>query len=241
MEERVTVRGLAAAAVCLIAPADTGHQGGATYFCPAGQAVIADRCSSPIPSAWRRSIVGLGNFEFLLSDPYYRASFVPPRPIFSTLVTLTSMILRRSSWRSSPTGLLKGSGASPAPFSISPYAVAPAIAGVLWLSVFRAPASAWCSWYLGALRLRLEPRPRRRRGDGPASSSRPPRAGSATTSCSSSPPSRPSQESVIEAAAVDGARFCAAVLDDRAAAAVAHHVLPARGRSRLCLLRSLSA
>jgi ABC-type glycerol-3-phosphate transport system substrate-binding protein len=59
------------------------------FFYPAGQA-IWQSLFIPDPFGLSMQWVGLGNFEFLLSDPYYRASFVTTA-IFSTLVTLVSM------------------------------------------------------------------------------------------------------------------------------------------------------
>ena len=44
----------------------------------------------PDPFGLSMKYVGLGNFEFLLSDPFYRASFVTTA-IFSSLVTVVSM------------------------------------------------------------------------------------------------------------------------------------------------------
>ena len=45
------------------------------FFYPAGQA-IWQSLFIPDPFGLSMQWVGLGNFEFLLSDPYYRASFV---------------------------------------------------------------------------------------------------------------------------------------------------------------------
>ena len=59
------------------------------FFYPAGQA-IWQSLFIPDPFGLSMQYVGLGNFEYLLSDPYYRTSFLTTA-IFSTLVTLCSM------------------------------------------------------------------------------------------------------------------------------------------------------
>jgi sn-glycerol 3-phosphate transport system permease protein len=116
------------------------------FFYPAGQA-IWQSLFIPDPFGLSAQFVGLGNFEFLLSDKYYRASFVTTA-IFSTLVTLASMIpalfLAVVADR-----LIKGAGAYRT-LLIWPYAVAPAVAGVLWLFMFNTRVGV-VSWYLGQL------------------------------------------------------------------------------------------
>jgi sn-glycerol 3-phosphate transport system permease protein len=56
----------------------------------AGQAVWQS-LFIPDPFGLSMQYVGLGNFKYLLSDPYYRASFFTTG-LFSILVTLVSMI-----------------------------------------------------------------------------------------------------------------------------------------------------
>jgi len=116
------------------------------FFYPAGQAVwqslfIAD------PFGLKSQFVGLGNFEYLLGDPYYRASFITTA-IFSSLVTIVSMgvalYLALLADR-----LIKGAGTYRT-LLIWPYAVAPAVAGVLWLFMFNTRVGV-VSWYLGVL------------------------------------------------------------------------------------------
>jgi sn-glycerol 3-phosphate transport system permease protein len=91
--------------------------------------------------------VGLGNFEYLLGDPFYRASFMTTA-VFSILVTLVSMgvalYLAVLADR-----LIKGSGTYRT-LLIWPYAVAPAVAGVLWLFMFNTRVGV-ATWYLGLL------------------------------------------------------------------------------------------
>lgn len=116
------------------------------FFYPAGQAVWQS-LFIPDPFGLKSQFVGLGNFEFLLNDPYYRASFATTA-VFSTLVTLVSMgvalFLALLADR-----LIKGSGAYRT-LLIWPYAVAPAVAGVLWMFMFNNRVGV-VAWYLGVL------------------------------------------------------------------------------------------
>ena len=116
------------------------------FFWPAGQA-IWQSLFIPDPFGLKAQFVGLGNFEFLLGDPYYRASFVTTA-IFSSLVTLISMGF--ALWMAVMADrLIKGS-ATYRTLLIWPYAVAPAVAGVLWLFMFNTRVGV-VSWYLGLL------------------------------------------------------------------------------------------
>lgn len=116
------------------------------FFYPAGQA-IWQSLFIPDPFGLSMQWVGLGNFEFLFSDKFYRASFVTTA-VFSILVTLVSMgvalYLAVLADR-----LIKGSGAYRT-LLIWPYAVAPAVAGVLWLFMFNTRVGV-VSWYLGTM------------------------------------------------------------------------------------------
>jgi len=116
------------------------------FFYPAGQAVWQSMFI-PDPFGLSMTYVGLGNFEYLLSDPYYRASFTTTA-IFSVSVTLVSMgmalYLAILADR-----LIKGSGTYRT-LLIWPYAVAPAVAGVLWMFMFNTRVGV-VSWYLGVL------------------------------------------------------------------------------------------
>ncbi len=116
------------------------------FFYPAGQAVWQS-LFIPDPFGLSMRWVGLGNFEYLLSSPYYRASFVTTA-IFSILVTVVSMgvalYLAVLADR-----LIKGSGVYRT-LLIWPYAVAPAVAGVLWLFMFNTRVGV-VTWYLGLL------------------------------------------------------------------------------------------
>jgi len=116
------------------------------FFYPAGQA-IWHSLFIPDPFGLSMQWVGLGNFEFLLSDPFYRASFITTA-VFSILVTVVSMgvalYLAVLADR-----LIKGSGTYRT-LLIWPYAVAPAVAGVLWLFMFNTRVGV-VTWYLGVL------------------------------------------------------------------------------------------
>ena len=116
------------------------------FFYPAGQA-IWQSLFIPDPFGLKSQFVGLGNFEYLLGDRSYRASFLTTA-VFSGLVTIVSMgaalYLALLADR-----LIKGSGAYRT-MLIWPYAVAPAVAGVLWLFMFNTRVGI-VSWYLGIL------------------------------------------------------------------------------------------
>lgn len=143
MNQRVTFRGWWLP-ILLIAPQVIISA--VFFFYPAGQA-IWQSLFIPDPFGLSSVFVGLGNFEFLFSDKFYRASFTTTA-IFSILVTLCSMIpalfLAVMADR-----LIKGSGTYRT-MLIWPYAVAPAIAGVLWLFMFNTRVGV-ISWYLGQL------------------------------------------------------------------------------------------
>ena len=143
MEKRVTFKGVLLP-VLLVLPQIVVTA--VFFFYPAGQA-IWQSLFIPDPFGLSMRYVGLGNFDFLLSDPYYRASFLTTA-IFSVLVTAVSMgvalYLAVLADR-----LIRGAGAYRT-LLIWPYAVAPAVAGVLWLFMFNTRVGV-VSWYLGAL------------------------------------------------------------------------------------------
>ena len=116
------------------------------FFWPAGQAVW-QALYLPDPFGLDDRFVGMANFEFLLFDSYYRGSFVTTA-IFSILVSALSMgialFLAVQADR-----LIKGAGLYQT-LLIWPYAVAPAVAGVLWLFMFNVRIGV-ISWYLGQL------------------------------------------------------------------------------------------
>jgi len=116
------------------------------FFYPAGEAVWQS-LFIPDPFGLSSRFVGLGNFEYLFSNSYYRASFITTG-VFSLLVTLCSMVpalfLAVLADR-----LVKGAGTYRT-LLIWPYAIAPAIAGVLWLFMFNTRIGI-VAWYLGQL------------------------------------------------------------------------------------------
>ncbi len=143
MEKRVTFKGIWLP-ILLVAPQILITA--IFFFYPAGQA-IWQSLFIPDPFGLSMQWVGLGNFEFLLADRFYRASFVTTA-IFSILVTVVSigvaLYLAVLADR-----LIKGSGTYRT-LLIWPYAVAPAVAGVLWLFMFNTRVGV-VSWYLGQL------------------------------------------------------------------------------------------
>ena len=143
MDQHVTFRGWRLPAL-LIAPQILVTA--VFFFYPAGLA-IWQSLFIPDPFGLSTRFVGLGNFEFLFSDKFYRASFVTTA-VFSSLVTLCSMVpalfLAVMADR-----LIKGAGVYRT-MLIWPYAVAPAVAGILWLFMFNTRVGL-VSWYLGHL------------------------------------------------------------------------------------------
>ena len=143
MEKRVKFRGWLLP-MCLILPQVVISA--VFFFYPAIQAVWQS-LFIPDPFGLSSQFVGLGNFEFLFSDKYYRSAFVTTA-FFSIMVTVVSMVpalfLAVLADR-----LIKGAGTYRT-LLIWPYAVAPAIAGVLWLFMFNTRVGV-VSWYLGQL------------------------------------------------------------------------------------------
>ncbi|MEM7023256.1 MAG: sn-glycerol-3-phosphate ABC transporter permease UgpA, partial [Pseudomonadota bacterium] len=143
MEKRVTFRGRALPYL-LLAPQILITL--VFFFWPAGEAIYQS-AFIPDPFGLKSQFVGFGNFEFLFSDPYYLASF-KTTVVFSSLVTLVSM--GAALWLAVMADrVLKGAGTYRT-LLIWPYAVAPAVAGVLWLFMFN-PNVGLVSWYLGLL------------------------------------------------------------------------------------------
>lgn len=143
MDKRVRFKGWLLP-ICLIFPQILIS--GVFFFYPAAQA-IWQSLFIPDPFGLSSQFVGLGNFEFLFSDKFYLAAF-GTTAVFSILVTVTSMVpalfLAVLADR-----LVKGAGTYRT-LLIWPYAVAPAVAGVLWLFMFNTRVGI-VSWYLGQL------------------------------------------------------------------------------------------
>lgn len=102
------------------------------FFLPAGQAIYQSVLMQD-PFGLSTEFVGLQNFETLLSDPNYVSSFKITM-VFSALVAFLglaiSLLLAVCADR-----VLRGASAYKT-FLIVPYAVAPAVAGVLWMFLF---------------------------------------------------------------------------------------------------------
>ena len=102
------------------------------FFLPAGQAIYQSVLMQD-PFGLSTEFVGLQNFETLLSDPNYVSSFKITM-VFSALVAFLglaiSLLLAVCADR-----VLRGASAYKT-FLIVPYAVAPAVAGVLWMCIF---------------------------------------------------------------------------------------------------------
>ena len=122
------------------------------FFWPAGQMLIQSVQQS---DAFGTSIewVGLENFENLWNDPRYLASFYTTA-VFSTLVAVLgigiSLLLAVFADRIVKAALVYRT------LLIWPYAVAPAVAGVLWLFMF-APSIGMVSSWLRALGVVWDP------------------------------------------------------------------------------------
>lgn len=116
------------------------------FFYPAGQAIYQS-AFIPDPFGLKSQFVGMGNFEFLFSDPHYLASF-KTTVVFSSLVTVLSM--GAALWLALMADrIIKGSGAYRT-LLIWPYAIAPAVAGVIWMFMF-SPNVGVVAWYLKTL------------------------------------------------------------------------------------------
>ena len=97
------------------------------FFYPSGQA-IWNSLFLPDPFGLKTQFVGFDNFTFLLTDPYYLASF-KTTIIFSIFVTVSSMLIGLY-LAALADRLIKGSGVYQT-LLIWPYAIAPAVVGVM--------------------------------------------------------------------------------------------------------------
>ena len=102
------------------------------FFLPAGQAVMQSVMMED-PFGLSTEFVGLANFRELFADPNYIASF-KITILYSVLVAFSglaiSLLLAVCADR-----VLRGGGVYKT-FLIVPYAIAPAVAGVLWMFIF---------------------------------------------------------------------------------------------------------
>ncbi len=115
------------------------------FVWPASQALYQSAFVSD-PFGLKSQFVGLDNFKYIFSDSYYRASFLTTA-IFSFSVAAVSMsvalLLAVLADRALKGAMLLRS------LLIWPYAVAPAVAAVLWMFMFQ-PSIGLISWYLKA-------------------------------------------------------------------------------------------
>ena len=115
------------------------------FFWPAGQALLQ---SLQQQDAFGTSVewVGLENFQRLFSDPTYYQSF-RTTAVFSVLVACSGLVI--SLLLAVMADRVMRGAAVYKTMLIWPYAVAPAVAGVLWLFMF-APSIGVVAWYLRA-------------------------------------------------------------------------------------------
>ena len=102
------------------------------FFLPAGQAIYQSVLMQD-PFGLSTEFVGLQNFETLLSDPNYVSSFKITM-VFSALVAFLGLAISLL-LAVCADHVLRGASAYKT-FLIVPYAVAPAVAGVLWMFIF---------------------------------------------------------------------------------------------------------
>jgi sn-glycerol 3-phosphate transport system permease protein len=116
------------------------------FFWPAGQALYQSLLTQD-PFGLSTEFVGLENFERLVNDGTYLASF-KTTAVFSLLVAVIglaiALLLAVMANR-----VLRGSGVYKT-LLIWPYAVAPVVAGVLWLFMFASPMGV-IAYYLRAV------------------------------------------------------------------------------------------
>ena len=115
------------------------------FFWPAGQALLQ---SLQQQDAFGTSVewVGLENFQRLFSDPTCYQSF-RTTAVFSVLVAVSGLVI--SLLLAVMADRVMRGAAVYKTMLIWPYAVAPAVAGVLWLFMF-APSIGVVAWYLRA-------------------------------------------------------------------------------------------
>jgi sn-glycerol 3-phosphate transport system permease protein len=105
------------------------------FFWPAGQALYQSVLQEDAFGT-SREFVGMANFERLWNDPSYLDSF-KTTAIFSVLVAASSMTLALL-LAVMANRVIRGAGFYKT-LLIWPYAVAPVVAGVLWLMLFASP------------------------------------------------------------------------------------------------------
>jgi sn-glycerol 3-phosphate transport system permease protein len=122
------------------------------FFWPGAQAIYMSVLMQD-PFGQSVSFVGLENFQALFADPSYLDAFWRTL-VFSAAVTLLSML--PALWLAVMADrVIKGSTAYTTAMLV-PYAIAPAVAGVLWLFMFN-PSIGVAAWWLKALGLDWNP------------------------------------------------------------------------------------
>jgi sn-glycerol 3-phosphate transport system permease protein len=117
-----------------VAPA-ARHRRGVLLLARPGQALLPVGAASRTPSARSSEFVGLENFRAAVRRPAPTCASFRTTAVFSVLVAVHRAGRVAAAGAASPTG----SCAARRPTStllIWPYAVAPAVAGVLWLFMF---------------------------------------------------------------------------------------------------------
>ena len=116
------------------------------FFLPAGQAIHQSVLMED-PFGLAVEFVGLQNFKDLFADPNYLSSFKITM-VFSVLVAFLAMALSLL-FAVCADRVVRGGNAYKS-FLIVPYAIAPAVAGVLWMFIFN-PTLGVVSYVLHAL------------------------------------------------------------------------------------------
>ena len=116
------------------------------FFLPAGQAIHQSVLMED-PFGLAVEFVGLQNFKDLFADPNYLSSF-KITVVFSVLVAFLAMALSLL-FAVCADRVVRGANAYKS-FLIVPYAIAPAVAGVLWMFIFN-PTLGVVSYVLHAL------------------------------------------------------------------------------------------
>ena len=116
------------------------------FFLPAGQAIHQSVLMED-PFVLAVEFVGLQNFKDLFADPNYLSSFKITK-VFSVIVAFLAMA-HSLIFAVCADRVVRGANAYKS-FLIVPYAIAPAVAGVLWMIIFN-PTLGVVSYVLQAL------------------------------------------------------------------------------------------
>ena len=122
------------------------------FFWPAAQALYQSLLL-PDPFGLGAQFVWFSNFEYLFSDPYYLKSFITTA-VFTFFVTVVSMSVALL-FAVMADQVIKGAGTYKT-LLIWPYAVAPAVAGVMWLFMFQ-PSIGVIAFYMKAMGIDWNP------------------------------------------------------------------------------------